>query len=118
MLYLVRGDVCFLGFLAVSEERRSRGIGGEALELLKKRMEGRRVFLNAESPGPEQDERSRRVRFYARHVHPCGIRSEFAGTGWTVLCTGGLSKEEYSSMMDIAGTPFRFADRGLDYRKV
>ena len=119
MLYLVRGDVCFLGFLAVSEGLRSRGIGGEALELLKKRMEGRRVFLNAESPGLDQDERSRRIGFYARHgLVPCGIHSEFAGTEWTVLCTGDLSKEEYSSLMGAAGTPFRFADRGLDYRKI
>ena len=116
MLYLVRGDVCFLGFLAVSEGLRSRGIGGEALELLKKRMEGRRVFLNAESPGQEQDERSRRIGFYARHgLVPCGIHSEFAGTGCTVLCTGGLSREEYASIMSVAGTPFRFADRRLDY---
>ncbi len=35
LLYLLRDDVCFLGFLAVSKEHRSAGIGGRALESLK-----------------------------------------------------------------------------------
>ncbi len=35
LLYLLRNDVCFLGFLAVSEGMRSAGIGGRALELLR-----------------------------------------------------------------------------------
>ncbi len=109
VLYLVLEDVCFLGFLAVSEDVRSAGIGGEAVEMLKARMSGKRIFLNAESPGPEKDVRSRRIGFYARHgLHPCGIVTEFAGTEWTVLCTGGLDKDEYTALMNIAGTPFRF----------
>ncbi len=109
VLYLVLDDICFLGFLAVYGSMRSAGIGGEALESLKSRMSGRRIFLNAEYPGPEKDVRSRRIGFYARHgFEPCGIMTEFAGTEWTVLCTGSLEKEEYAALMDMAGTPFRF----------
>ncbi|MBR2092753.1 MAG: GNAT family N-acetyltransferase [Candidatus Methanomethylophilaceae archaeon] len=109
LLYLLRSDVCFLGFLAVSEEMRSAGIGGNTLELLKSKMAGKRIFLNAESPGPEADIRTRRIGFYARHgLVPCGLRTEFAGTEWTVLCSGPLSREEYTALMNDAGTPFRF----------
>jgi len=109
VLYLVLDDICFLGFLAVSEGMRSAGIGGKVLESLKEKMSGKRIFLNAESPGSDYDVRSRRIGFYARHgFEPCGIRAEFAGTEWTVLCTGPLGKEEYTALMKIAGTPFRF----------
>ncbi len=80
MLYLVQGDVCFLGFLAVKEDLRSAGIGGKALEILKGRMSGKRVFLNAESPGQVEDDRDRRIRFYSLHgLVPCGLRTEFSG---------------------------------------
>ncbi len=112
VLYLVEGDVCFLGFLAVSKEHRSAGIGGKALELLRTRMSGKRIFLNVESPGPTPDIRSRRIGFYSRHgLVPCGLRTEFAGTEWTVLCDGHLSEGEYTALMDMAGTPFRFLAR-------
>ena len=119
LLYLVRDRVCFLGFLAVAEGLRSSGIGGEALETLKHRMGGRRIFLNAESPGPEEDVRSRRIGFYSRHgLRPCGLRTKFSGTEWVVLCTGDLGRDEYAAMMGLAGTDFRFLERSLDDRKV
>ena len=63
-------DLVYLFFLAVRPELRNKGYGTEILSILKKRYEGRRLFLFAEETGSQYEDNGLRVRrqgFYKRN---------------------------------------------------
>ena len=69
-----------LDYLAVCKKERSSGLGGEALKLLREKLDGRPMFLeieDADQPGADQALRKRRREFYLRSgMEPLGIRVE------------------------------------------
>ena len=69
-----------LDYLAVCKKERSSGLGGEALKLLREKLDGRPMFLeieNPDQPGTDQALRKRRRAFYLRAgMEPLGIRAE------------------------------------------
>ena len=68
MAYMVTlGDMAYLFYLAVEDERRGQGIGGQILSLLRERYPDKRIFLAREQLDPAADnsaQRESRHRFY------------------------------------------------------
>lgn len=63
-------DMVLLDYFAVNVGERGNGVGSEAFEMLKKRYEGRRFFLEIEIPdktAKNAEQRIRRKEFYLRN---------------------------------------------------
>lgn len=69
------GTLVLVDYLAVSEEMRGCGVGSAALQLLRERYAGKRLFLEIESTkeqgAPNAEERERRKAFYLRNGLAC-----------------------------------------------
>lgn len=64
------GEVALLEYLAVADELRSLGVGGQLLTAVVAMLGGRPLLLEVDDDGPqapEQAQRQRRRRFYERH---------------------------------------------------
>ncbi len=64
------GEVALLEYLAVADELRSLGVGGQLLAAVVAMLGGRPLLLEVDDdgpPAPEQLQRQRRRRFYERH---------------------------------------------------
>lgn len=64
------GEVALLEYLAVADELRSLGVGGQLLAAVVAMLGGRPLLLEVDDDGPqapEQAQRQRRRRFYERH---------------------------------------------------
>ena len=92
---ICNGDMVLLDYFAVAKNRRSRGVGSEALKLLKERYQGRRFFLEIETTKEEAEdleERKRRKAFYLRNgfaelpfdADLFGVHMEMLGNGCCV----------------------------------
>lgn len=63
-------DMVLLDYFAICDEKRNCGLGGKALQVLQKKYEGKRFFLEIESVDEEADnieERIKRKQFYLRN---------------------------------------------------
>lgn len=102
---LGRGDVVYLFYLAIDENRRGAGYGSAILALVRQRCEGKRLFLARETLDPaaeNYDQRLRRHRFYLRNgFSDLPLRLREGQVVYDVMGTGGLvSGEEYRALMD------------------
>ena len=84
-------NLVLLDYFAVSEKMRGRGIGSEALELLKEFYGDSQFFLETEVPeegAPDLEERIRRKEFYLRNgMQETGIYVEIYGVKLELLAT-------------------------------
>lgn len=104
---IVRGDVAFLLYFAVEENKRSKGHGSAILEAIKDRYDGKDVVLLIESLHEEcgnMDIRVRRRGFYLRNgFHDTGLIQSSCGgeANYDILSTGAcFNREAYKYMLD------------------
>ncbi len=83
-------SIVYLAYFAVSRERRSEGIGSEALKQLIREAKGRRVVVEYEAPsGGDPDGMAvRRRDFYRRNgFHSTGWYTFYDETEFEIACT-------------------------------
>ena len=90
-------DMVFVSFLAVEEDKRSRGYGSGMLEILKSK--GKKVLLNMEpvEEGAENyDQRVRRRDFYMRNgfEENCLTTTPDGGVFMSMVCGGAVTERE------------------------
>ena len=90
---LTRMDICHILFFAVEEEDRGRGLGSQALALLRQRKPGLRIIADLEVPGaqaPNAAQRLRRWRFYERCGYEnTGVTYHWRGEDYAIVSSGG-----------------------------
>ncbi len=96
-------DLVLLDYFAVSTDKRSCGIGGEALKSLQREYEGRRFFLEIESieeGAQTQAERERRKKFYLTNgMQELGVDVTLFGVDMELLGYNcGINFEEYRGL--------------------
>lgn len=88
----VHQELALLDYLAVEPDGRGRGIGGQALELVKGRYRGKTLILEVEEPGEKagnQAQRLKRMAFYRRWGYkPTGLRVKMNGVDMILLSQG------------------------------
>lgn len=97
------GDLVLLDYFAVCADKRSGGIGGEALKSLQEKYSDRRFFLEIESvdkPSPKLSERLRRKKFYlANGMQEMGVNVKLFGVDMELLGYNcAVSFEEYRNL--------------------
>lgn len=97
------GSASYLFYLAMSEDRRGKGLGSRAMQSLLIHYEGQRIFLALEQLDESADnfeERQRRRKFYMRNgLKPLPLTIREATVTYDVMGTGSVKPEEYESMM-------------------
>ena len=106
MAYIIRDQrLAYLFYLAIDRSMRGRGYGTAALDALRGKYAGSRLFLALEAPdlsAPNCAERVRRHEFYRR----CGLedlphRIKEMSVVFNVMGIGGpVQPEEYRSLLD------------------
>lgn len=111
LIYLLEcKDLLYVFFLAISKRYRNKGYGMMVLGEIRRRYEGRRIFLLADEPTPEYEDyelRKRRIGFYARNgfVDSNLVITEY-GSRYHLLSDKGVSvteKEFLETMMGLIG---------------
>ncbi|MBQ8199003.1 MAG: GNAT family N-acetyltransferase [Lachnospiraceae bacterium] len=97
------GDLVLLDYFAVCADKRSGGIGGEALKSLQEKYSDRRFFLEIESvdkPSPKLPERLRRKKFYLTNgMQEMGVNVKLFGVDMELLGYNcAVSFEEYRNL--------------------
>ena len=98
-------DMVLLEYFAVDPAARSKGVGGQALGLIKKRYPGKRLFLTIEAVkegAPDYELRARRKAFYQRNglVAP-GISLVMFGVEMELMTDGSeVSFAEYCEIYE------------------
>lgn len=93
-------DLALLDYFAISGNRRGQGIGSEAIQLLQKRYQDKRLVLEIESTKHETKElamRKSRKEFYLKNgLHPMDFDVKLFGVEMEILANcQQLSFEEY-----------------------
>lgn len=96
-------DMVLIDYFAVEGDERGKGIGGEALELIRKKYNGKRVFLEIERPDESfanNGQRIRRKKFYLRNgLKDSGIAVNVYDTDMELLIfSENISFEEYEAL--------------------
>ena len=106
MLYMLKDDeIAYIFYLAVSEEKRGRGVGSEILSAMKEHYNGKRIFLareRIEKSSPNFNERIKRREFYIRNGF-CDYPDRFIREGAVVYAFmgigGAVSGKEYDTLI-------------------
>lgn len=89
VITVLDGDIVLVDYLAIKPSKRNNGIGSEAISLIMKRFEGKRVFLEIEIPEEGADnleQRLKRKQFYLKNgFKENGIRVSLFGVRMEVL---------------------------------
>lgn len=95
---LTRMDICHILFFAVEEEARGRGLGAEALALVRARKPGLRIIADLECPdgqAPNAAQRLRRWRFYERCGYAAtGVTYVWRGEHYAIVSNGGAVTDD------------------------
>ncbi len=96
-------DMVLIDYFAVDEGKRGGGIGGRAIELIRQRYAGKRVFLEIELPDvsfANNEQRVRRKGFYLRNgLKDSGIAVNVYNTDMELLVfSENISFEEYEAL--------------------
>lgn len=121
MVYIMgRGDLYYIFYLAVAEDKRGCGTGTRILKALLKRYKGKRLFLAVEQPDENADNcemRIRRKNFYLRSGFKDMNRKIREGSVvFDMLGVGEpASDEEYRKIMEgfLGGIAARFIPIGV-----
>lgn len=99
-IMILHSDIALLDYLAIEENARNRGVGGQVIERLKETYGDRRLLLEIEDTDkdiPEREMRLRRKKFYLSHglsIMPYKIC--LFGVDMEVLTYGGeVSFDDY-----------------------
>ncbi len=109
---ITEDDLTYLFYLAVSEEKRGRGLGSKALSVLKMKYYGNRFFLALEQldeTAENYPERLKRRQFYINNgLAPLDRTIKEGNVIYDVMGTGGnVGPHEYIRMMkNYLGFPF------------
>lgn len=106
---LMNDEYVLLDYFAVSENIRSKGIGTEAIKLIKERYKGRKFFLEAENG--DDNIKVRRRDFYIRNgLTPMDYKVSLFGVPMVILTDDArLTFEEYRSLyLNVLG---KYTDR-------
>ena len=101
----IMGELVLVDYLAVNEALRGGGIGSRALELIRERYSGRRIFLEIEEPREDAENNAQRIRrkaFYERcGVHDAGVRAYVYGCDFMLMTFGGgVTFGEYLALLE------------------
>ena len=95
---LTRGDLCHILFFAVEEDCRGRGLGTQALALVRQFKPGLRIIADLEMPdehAPNAEQRMRRWRFYQRCGYAeTGVTYHWRGEHYAIVSNGGSVTDE------------------------
>lgn len=102
---LTKGDLSHILYFAITEEKRGRGLGSEALEALRKLYIGKRIIADVEDPDTACDnaaERRKRIRFYEQAgYHLTDVRYLWQDEFYIMMVSGGeLTKEEFEAFWE------------------
>ncbi len=102
-IMILHSDISLLDYLAIEENARNRGVGGQVIERLKEIYKEKKLLLEIEDTDkdiPEREMRLRRKKFYLSHgltVMPYKIC--LFGVDMEVLTYGGdVSFEDYHAV--------------------
>lgn len=103
-------DMVLLDYFAICDEKRNCGLGGKALQMLQKKYEGKRFFLEIESVDENAEnakERVRRKEFYLRNgMSEIGVRANVYTVDMELLGYNcDLTFEEYMSLYQASYGP-------------
>ena len=91
-------NIRYLAYFAVSREKRSSGIGSQALQLLKERYYGTQIVTEFEAPDDSCDNNAMRLRrrdFYLRNgFYETGWYSFYDDTEFTIACSEPVFDKE------------------------
>ena len=106
LLYTIENDeYYFILYLAVNQNMRSKGIGGEILNYAYAQAGDKIIVLNVEpldSAADNHEQRERRIAFYARHgIWETGYGFTMDGVAYSVLAsdTKKFTPKAYSDML-------------------
>lgn len=107
LITIEKDDLVLIDYFAVDGSLRGQGTGGKAIELIKERFKGKRVFLEIELPGEEYDnneQRTKRKAFYLRNgLRSSGIHTKVYETDMELLVFDKpISFEEYKDIFKLA----------------
>ena len=93
-------NIRYLAYFAVSREKRSSGIGSQAIQLLKERYNDTQIVTEFETPDISCDNNAMRLRrrdFYLRNgFYETGWYSFYDDTEFTIACSEPVfNKEEF-----------------------
>ena len=97
-------ELVLLNYFAVEENQRGKGAGTKALELLKEKYSGKRLFLETELPDESEANNVQRLRRYAFYER-CGFKpsgkpvSVFSNRFQLMTDNCEISFEEYERML-------------------
>lgn len=108
VITVLYGDLVLIDYFAVSEEIRGTGIGSQAIDLIRERYKGKRIFLEIESTLKPCDDliiRKRRKSFYLRNgLTECGISVMLFGVEMELLAFDkSVTYEEYYELYNNLG---------------
>ena len=122
MITVIYRDLVLLDYFAIVPEKRGHGIGTAALELLRERYPGKRIFLEIELPADDTDtDKLRRKDFYLRAGLSCtGINVLLFGVPMELLAFGcDVDFDEYKTLYIKTFSPLMsFVLRPLDGKQV
>ena len=106
ILYMLKNDgIAYIFYLAVSKDKRGKGIGGEILSAMKEHYKGRRIFLareRIEKSSGNFAERIKRREFYIRNGFT-DYPDRFIREGIVVYAFMGIggkvSRKEYETLI-------------------
>lgn len=97
-------DITHILYLAVDEDRRGRGLGSQALELVRREYPGHRIIADIEAPGsgPNREQRLARKSFYLKNGYrQSGISYQWRGEDYEILVQGDdISRREFDRFWD------------------
>jgi GNAT superfamily N-acetyltransferase len=106
LLYTIENDeYYFILYLAVNQNIRSKGIGGEILDYAYTQAKNKIIVLNVEpldSAADNHEQRERRIAFYARHgICETGYGFSMDGVPYSVLSSepSAFDPKAYSDML-------------------
>jgi GNAT superfamily N-acetyltransferase len=106
LLYTIENDrYYFILYLAVNQNIRSKGIGGEILDYAYTQAKNKIIVLNVEpldSAADNHEQRERRIAFYARHgICETGYGFSMDGVPYSVLASepSAFDPKAYSDML-------------------
>ncbi|MBM6828027.1 hypothetical protein H9X85_00095 [Anaerotignum lactatifermentans] len=95
-------DLMLVDYFAVAAGKRDRGIGSQALGLLRRRCPGKKIFLEIETEDASAEnaaQRKKRKLFYLRNgMKETGICWRLFGVEMEILSFSDLSREESARM--------------------
>lgn len=98
-------NLAYIFYLAIQADKRGKGYGTQAIEALKNRYAGKRIFLALESPDETADNYEQRVKRHAFY-EKCGLsdipyRLKEASVVYSLMGIGkAVEPEEYRTMME------------------